>query len=89
MDVSSVVQSLQQLPLPALVAVSVLLLVGGLVVLRVLSNTFHGRAPPVDEGIPFVGGLIKFSKVLLGAGWGNTVWQQPPPTRLAAAARTP
>lgn len=62
MDVSSLVASVQQLPLPALVAAASLLAFLGLVVLRVLSNTFTGKAPPADEGIPFVGGLIKFSK---------------------------
>lgn len=56
---------LLQLPLATLVA---LIAVGAAVVaiaVRVISNTFHGNRPPVDEGIPFVGGLIKFSKVCI------------------------
>lgn len=49
---------------PMLIGVLVLVVVVAVVV-RVLSNIFHGNRPPVDEGIPFVGGLMKFSKV----GW--------------------
>lgn len=34
-----------------------------LVVIRILANTFHGSRPPIFEGIPFVGGLMKFAGV--------------------------
>lgn len=34
-----------------------------LAVIRVLANTFHGSKPPIFEGIPFVGGLMKFAGV--------------------------
>ena len=55
--------ALQAQPLPLLVAGAALLVALALLVHRVLTNALPGRAPPVDEGIPFVGGLIKFSKV--------------------------
>ncbi len=38
-----------------------------LAVIRVLANTFHGSKPPIFEGIPFVGGLMKFAGVRLAA----------------------
>lgn len=67
MVISAAVQSaefvLLQLPLPTLVALVAVTTVVVAVAVRVLSNTFHGNKPPVDEGIPFIGGLLKFSKV--------------------------
>jgi sterol 14-demethylase len=45
-----------------LVATSVLTLLATLVFLRLISNTFTGRKPPVSEGIPLIGGLLKFSR---------------------------
>ena len=57
------IATLSALPLPQLIAVSVVVVLLAAIVARVLSNTFNGKAPPIDEGIPFVGGLIKFSKV--------------------------
>lgn len=38
-----------------------------LAVIRVLANTFHGARPPIFEGIPFVGGLMKFAGVRAAA----------------------
>ena len=32
-------------------------------VLRIVANSLPRQAPPVFEGIPFVGGLLKFMKV--------------------------
>lgn len=45
-----------------------LLLVGlaGVVVLallRLIRNNLPGKTPPVFEGLPFVGGILKFTKV--------------------------
>ena len=34
-----------------------------LVVLRLLQNRLHGSYPPVFEGVPFIGGLLKFAAV--------------------------
>lgn len=67
MVISAAVQSadsvLLQLPLPTLVALIAVTTVVVAVAVRILSNTFHGNKPPVEEGIPFIGGLLKFSKV--------------------------
>lgn len=62
-DTSSLLAAFHALPLAAQIGASAGLIFVGLVLLRLLSNIFHGKAPPVDEGVPFVGGLIKFSKV--------------------------
>jgi len=88
--VSSLVEAAQQLPLPLLVAAATLLSLAGLLVLRVISNSFPGKAPPVDEGsIPFIGGLLKFSKVRCapqkgGRAPGLVQLHQPPPLPAAA-----
>jgi len=64
-------------PLPlaaavASVAVSVLIL------LRLASNNLTGNAPPVMEGIPFIGGLLKFIKVRADPlDPGRTSWDTP------------
>ena len=62
-DMVALTGSLQALPLPQLIAVATGVVFLAALVMRILGNKFHGKAPPVDEGIPFVGGLIKFSKV--------------------------
>ena len=56
-------QNFADLPLSTLIALVTVVTIAGAIAIRVISNTFHGNRPPVDEGIPFVGGLIKFSKV--------------------------
>ncbi len=56
-------EGLQALPLPQLIGVVTGAVLLAALTLRLLSNTLRGNAPPIDEGIPFVGGLIKFSKV--------------------------
>lgn len=33
------------------------------VVLRIIANSLPRQSPPVFEGIPFIGGLLKFMKV--------------------------
>ena len=67
-DLISLAEGLQALSLPLQLAVGSLWLLLTLLAGRVLSNALPSKAPPVDEGIPFVGGLIKFSKV------GRVVW---------------
>lgn len=62
-DLVAVTEGLQALPLPQLIAVATGVVFLAALVMRILGNKFQGNAPPVDEGIPFVGGLIKFSKV--------------------------
>ena len=35
-----------------------------LVLLRLLVNFLPGKTPPIFEGIPYIGGILKFSKVV-------------------------
>lgn len=53
---------METLPLSVLIAIVATAVASAAIILRIIGNTFHGNRPPVDEGIPFVGGLIKFSK---------------------------
>lgn len=48
---------------PLALAITTVAAVVALTVIRFLSNTFHGSKPPIFEGIPFVGGLMKFAGV--------------------------
>ncbi len=63
LDIVGLTEGLAQLPMAYLVAGATVLLVVTATVLRVLTNTITFKAPPVMEGIPFIGGLIKFSRV--------------------------
>lgn len=63
LDLVALSEGLQALPLLHLIAVATGVVLLAAVAMRLLTNTFHGKSPPVEEGIPFVGGLIKFSKV--------------------------
>lgn len=73
-----VIEALSAASPVALVALAVFL-VAAIVVGRVASNTFHGKYPPVLEGIPFIGGLRKFVQVRGVAG------RQPRPASAATA----
>ncbi|GLI64117.1 hypothetical protein VaNZ11_007292 [Volvox africanus] len=53
---------LENISIPQLVLGASTVLLLALVVGRLLFNKFPGKRPPVYEGIPYVGGLIKFSK---------------------------
>jgi len=48
---------------PLTLAITTVAAIVALAVIRVLANTFHGSKPPVFEGIPYVGGLMKFAGV--------------------------
>lgn len=61
-DVAGLVEGLEGVPMAYLFAAGMGLIAATMLVLRVFANALRGKAPPVDEGIPFVGGLIKFSK---------------------------
>lgn len=63
LDFAALVEGLAQLPTAHLVGGAALLFLLTAIALRLFTNTFTFKAPPVMEGIPFVGGLIKFSKV--------------------------
>lgn len=59
-------QQLEALAAPLGVSPMVLVALLGVVTLfasRLMANLFRGNRPPIHEGIPFVGGLIKFAKV--------------------------
>nr|QQD79796.1 sterol 14 alpha-demethylase [Prototheca miyajii] len=60
--VAAAVASLAALPASTLIGGAVLLLVVPAVFVRATANLRRGNGPPVDEGIPFVGGLLAFSK---------------------------
>jgi hypothetical protein len=63
MELSVLSHDLHALPLGTQLAGAALVLFLSMLALRLFSNACPGKAPPVEEGIPFVGGLIKFSKV--------------------------
>ncbi len=46
------------------VAAGTLLLLAGLVLIRLVSNALPGKLPPVFEGLPYVGGILKFAQVI-------------------------
>lgn len=69
MDFVSLSEGLARLPPLQLVAGATVLLLATALILRLFTNTFTFKHPPVMEGIPFVGGLIKFSKV--SARWSG------------------
>ncbi len=52
---------------PALIALTVVAVAALLVVARLVLNKLTGSRPPVFEGVPFIGGMIKFAKVSLAA----------------------
>lgn len=73
-QLQAVVAALQALPLAAQVAVAVGSTLVLAVCLRLLKHTvLRGSAPPVEEGIPFIGGLLKFAKVR-GSRWRPAGW---------------
>lgn len=61
MVLGSAVEALLSSPLSAVITLAAA--VAALAVIRILANTFHGSKPPIFEGIPFVGGLMKFAGV--------------------------
>ena len=60
----AVVEALKQLPLWQLVVAGGVVLGLALAIGRLLFNTvLNGKRPPIMEGLPYVGGLIKFMQV--------------------------
>ncbi len=47
---------------PQLVLAATLVAVLGLIALRIVQNSLLSGRPPVLEGVPFVGGLLRFSQ---------------------------
>ena len=79
--------ALQALPQAAQIAVGAAAIVLGMVMLRILSVKLTGAAPPCEEGIPFIGGLLKFSKVRGGRGRRRRGAVAPPAAAAAASRR--
>lgn len=48
---------------PQLIAAASAVLALALIVGRVLFNNLPGKRPPILEGIPYIGGLLKFARV--------------------------
>ncbi len=70
MDLAAFTEGLAALPLAALVAVGTLVFLLAVVVLRAAGNQLNAKAPPVFEGVPFVGGIIKFVQARPSPGPG-------------------
>jgi hypothetical protein len=70
MDLAAFTEGLAALPLAALVAVGTLVFLLAVVVLRAAGNQLNTKAPPVFEGVPFVGGIIKFVQARPSPGPG-------------------
>ena len=62
-DLSDFDAGLRGLPLPLLYAVGTGIALLALIFLRLISNSLPAKSPPIFEGTPFVGGIIKFIKV--------------------------
>ena len=60
MDFAALTEGVAALPPAALYLVGTVVFLLAVAALRVISNQLNAKAPPVFEGIPFVGGIIKF-----------------------------
>ncbi len=66
---SPLLQALPQALPPSLLAAAFTVAALALVVVaRLVHNSLPGSAPPVFEGIPFIGGVLKFVKVQCARG---------------------
>lgn len=53
----------RSMPLPLLYAVGTGVALLALVILRFISNSLPAKSPPIFEGTPYIGGIMKFIKV--------------------------
>ena len=60
MDFAALTEGVAALPPAALYLVGTVVFLLALAALRVITNQLSTKAPPTFEGIPFVGGIIKF-----------------------------
>lgn len=65
MELTAFSEGLGALPPAALYVVGTLVFLLAVALLRFTSNHLNAKAPPVFEGIPFVGGIIKFVQARL------------------------
>lgn len=63
MDFAALTEGMAALPPAALYLVGTVVFLLAIAALRLISNQLTAKAPPVFEGIPFVGGIIKFVQV--------------------------
>ncbi len=54
---------LDALPKPVVVLIAVFAILGAILFGRQLARGMNPKAPPTFEGIPLIGGIIKFAKV--------------------------
>lgn len=54
---------LRALPLPILYVGATAIFLLAIAALRVISKSLPSKAPPVFEGLPFIGGIMKFASV--------------------------
>ena len=74
-QVLALVAQFQALPLPQQIVVGTVIAVATLVIGRFLHNTLFNslaRRPPIFEGVPYVGGLIKFAWVSGGVAGSSS-----------------
>ena len=64
-DLSQIDAGVRGLPLPLLYALATAVSLLALLTLRIISNSLPAKSPPVFEGTPFIGGIMKFVKVWL------------------------
>ena len=62
-DLSQIDAGVRGLPLALLYALATAIALLALLVLRMISNSLPAKSPPVFEGTPFIGGIMKFVKV--------------------------
>ena len=65
MELIAFSEGLRGLPPAALYGIGTLVFLLAVALLRFTSNQLNAKAPPVFEGIPFVGGIIKFVQARL------------------------
>ena len=61
---------------PSLLLMAAAGLLVAIIIHRLLQNSFRGQTPPIFEGIPFIGGLLKFVQVR-PLGGGRMCWWGP------------
>lgn len=62
---------LLNMPTPYMVLAACVVVSATLILGRLLANALPGKQPPILEGIPYIGGLLKFVKVSGGDPWAE------------------
>lgn len=69
LDLGSLGESLSSVPLPVLYAGATALFLLAIGIGRLIGNSIPAKTPPVFEGLPFFGGILKFTSVSEVDGW--------------------